>query len=386
MNLLIVRRAHIRRSLIVILSLALTLVLLSLPDRAGAKQPRSRPPKSPTTTAFSTVPSTVPDDCGADATASLQSYLDSVPDGTSTAPSVITFPSGSCYRIEGTLHLTHRSYLRVEGGSFRAFDLAPAGQSEATRNRSHWRVESSMGIAFVGTAVEGPVAEPTFSDETEAQHGFVINGASHDVTLTGVRVTNVLGDFVAVSKNSSDVEVAGGTFSGAGRQGFSVNNGSDVVFRDNQLTRVNRSAVDIEPLQDWEVHRVAITGNTFTAPIGNVIFANVGTGESVTDIAVSGNAVVGAPFSAKVSAPCGQRRSGYTITDNVSDVMAQQPLSFKRIDDLTIVGNTFPTAPEEPVKGGTTGGIWAVLTDVGATEIWGNETGASVMATNPDDC
>lgn len=377
------RRAQIHRSYTVVAALTLTLVVLSLPGDVDAtlRRPSQKPVGSSDGLAA------ISSDCSDDVTASVQTFLDSIPDGTPTAASVITFPSSACYRIEGTLHLTGRSYMRLEGGTFQAYDLGPNGVlDETSRNRSHWRVESSTGITFAGTSVEGPIAEPTFSDETEAQHGFVVNGASQAVTLTGVRVTNVLGDFVAVSKNSSDVEVVNGDFAGSGRQGFSVNQATDVVFRDNRLSRVNRSAVDIEPLQDWEVHRISIINNTFTAPIGNSIIANAGTGGSVTDITISDNVVVGAPFSAKVSAPCGGRRSGYIITNNVADELADQALSFKRIDDLTITGNTFPTEPERQVKGGTRGGVWIVLTDVGETDIWANEVGSAEMEINPNDC
>lgn len=335
-----------------------------------------------------TIPPSIPADCVVDATAQLQAFLDSVPNGTRKSPTVITFPASSCYRIEGTLLLANRSHLSLNGGTFRAFtdgDLNAPGK-HPIRNRAHWRVQASTGISFLGTAVQGPVDQPDYSDDTEAQHGFVVGESSTGVTLTNVRVTNVLGDFVAVTGGSSNVDVSGGEFSGAGRQGFSVNEGSDVLFHDNTLTRISRSAVDLEPLQDWEIHDITVSDNTFTAPIANVILANAGSGAAVSGITMSGNRVVGVPFTAKVRAPCGGRRSDYTITGNTSDTEATLPLKFGRIDGLTVTGNTFPTLPARPTKNGTTGGVWITLSDVTATEISDNNVGTAVMGTYSGDC
>ncbi len=335
-----------------------------------------------------TIPPSIRADCVGDTTAQLQAFLDSVPNGTPKSPTVITFPASSCYRIEGTLLLANRSHLSLNGGTFRAFtvgDLNAPGKNPI-RNRAHWRVMASTGISFLGTAVQGPVDQPYYSEDTEAQHGFVVGEFSTDVTLTNVRVTNVLGDFVAVTGGSSNVEVSGGEFSGAGRQGFSVNEGSDVLFHDNTLTRISRSAVDLEPLLDWEIHDITVSDNTFTAPIANVIFANAGTGSAVSDITFTGNSVVGVPFTAKVRAPCGGRRSNYTFTDNVSDTEATLPLKFGRIDGLTVTGNTLPTRPAQTSKNGTTGGVWITLNDITATQIANNNVGTAVVGSYSEDC
>ncbi|MBA2495547.1 MAG: right-handed parallel beta-helix repeat-containing protein [Acidimicrobiia bacterium] len=212
--------------------------------------------------------------------------------------------------------------------------------------------------------------------------------SSTDVALTGVRVTNVLGDFVAITGGASNVVVVDGVFSGAGRQGFSVNEGSDIVFRGNRMTRVARSAVDVEPLLDWVVRGVTVTGNTFTAPIVNSIFANLGNGGAVTNITFSDNMMIGEAFTVKAAAPCGERRTGYTFTGNVSDTEASEPLGFRRIDGLTITGNTIPVAPPRTAaKGGaTTGGVWLALTDVGESEISANEVGTADMIEEPSSC
>jgi hypothetical protein len=117
-----------------------------------------------------------------------------------------------------------------------------------------------------------------------------------------------------------------------------------------------------------------------------VIFANAGTGSAVSDITITGNSVVGVPFTAKVRAPCGGRRSNYTFTDNVSDTEATLPLKFARIDGLTVTGNTLPTRPAQTSKNGTTGGIWITLNDVTATQIANNNVGTAVMGTYSEDC
>ena len=156
------------------------------------------------------------------------------------------------------------------------------------RHRAHLRIERGRDITVRGLNVRGPNSAVIYSAALEAQHGFSMSNA-RNVLLENVTATDVWGDFVAVTDASRQVTVRGGTFSGAGRQGFSVDQGEDIVFEAFSMTRVARSAVDIEPQLAWTVRRVTVRNGHFVAPITNRIFANLGTGAAVEDVIVEGN-------------------------------------------------------------------------------------------------
>jgi len=78
-----------------------------------------------------TVPSTIASDCSADVTAKLASWIASVPDH-----ATLLFGSNACYRIDGTLTLTDRAGLTLDGNGSVFDGSAPSTDG----NRAHWRL------------------------------------------------------------------------------------------------------------------------------------------------------------------------------------------------------------------------------------------------------
>lgn len=309
----------------------------------------------------SSIAATCPDTGSTDVSQALNDWIASVPDG-----STLVFPAGACYHTDLPLYISNRQNLIVEGNDakFRAYTDAtelprPAWVKSGTwpRSRVHWNIEASTNITMRNIIVRGANTNVIYDSNLEAQNGFNVGG-SNNVLLEDVEVYDVFGDFVYAGSKSKGVTVRRGNFSGAGRQGFATADAEDLLFENFVMTRVARSAVDVEPELDWVVRRVTVRGGTFNAPITNYIFANGGQGSVVEDIRFENNRVIGRPMSALMSTPETIRvgpdyinrvppphnRRNYTIINNTSDTATNHPPSFTfvRIDNVLMQGNTQP--------------------------------------------
>ena len=272
-----------------------------------------------------------------DVTNDLNAFFASLPRG-----ATVVFPPTATYRAEGTVRLVDRIGLLLlgNGASLVATTdgsgVAPYdGKTDVwPRHRAHLRIERGQDITVRGLKVRGPNTSVAYSAALEAQHGFSVSNA-RNVLLENVTATDVWGDFVAVTDASLRVTVRGGVFSGAGRQGFSVDQGEDIAFEAFSMTRVARSAVDIEPQLAWAVRRVTVRNGHFVAPITNRIFANLGTGAVVEDVIFEGNLVSGLNWSA-VSGTSEGQRSRYRFTNNRSETATNHAPAY-RIGGVTHV-------------------------------------------------
>ena len=111
------------------------------------------------------VPAGIAGICSTDVTHRLLRWVASVPNN-----SVLSFGSGACYRIDGTLQLRDRSGLDFEGNgsTFRAF-APPTGQ------RPIWRVIDSTGIGLHGMTLDGGYARGgTFDAAVQGAAGIAL--------------------------------------------------------------------------------------------------------------------------------------------------------------------------------------------------------------------
>src|SRR5919197_6377232 len=109
----------------------------------------------------SNVPPSIAADCSVDVTAKLSTWIASMPNG-----SRLSFGSG-CYRIEGTLELTDRFGLVLDGGEFRSFN-------RPTDDRAIWRLINSSGVVFRNMLIHGSFKQtnpPDIADRLQHAHG-----------------------------------------------------------------------------------------------------------------------------------------------------------------------------------------------------------------------
>ena len=291
------------------------------------------------------IPSTIDATGVDDVTAELNEWFAAVPNGT-----LVRFPTKAVYRVEGTLEILQKEALLIEGNgaTIRATTdgsgAPPQGDDEHLwpRNRAHVRVRESKDITIRRLKVQSINTEATYERDLEAQHGFSI-GFSDNVLIEDAQVNDVFGDFVAIVKDATRVTVRRGQFTGAGRQGFSVNKGEDVLFEDFTMERVGRSGVDLEPFGDSVIRRVTVRNGEFHTPIENRILANLGNGAGIEDVLFQDNAVYGRAFQVSVNNPNGGPRLRYRFVGNTSDT----PINMKSYlivgaDHVSIVENVQP--------------------------------------------
>ena len=304
---------------------------------------------------------------------SLDDLIAAAPDGTAETPTVIdgggqTFVSEATVRITGRNHLVLRNFklTAVTDGTG-----APAWVSSSwPRNRSHLRVDGgSTGITFEQVEVVGPNAaggtsSGAYVEALEAQHAFDIDDNSTFVTVRNCRASYVYGDFVYVRAN--DVLVEGCVFNNNGRQGIGITNALRATVRNNELTQVRRSMVDLETGLSWQqVRDITITGNTFRE--GRLLgVACKGSGSNVSNIVIDGNTFLGHMGTPTISfdTPVGHKRGPITVTNNWirTGGSPSAGVDFKRIEGLTFAGNQMSAPADRNMTAiGLAGCPWALI-------------------------
>ncbi len=311
-----------------------------------------------------------------DMTAKLQRFLASVPDD-----SVVEFPAGARYQVNGTLTLKNPQHLTIEGN--RAVIVATSRGDAA---RSQWRIENGADVIFRDLVVHGAnphggVGKAAYVRKLETQHGFQLEGVQ-GFELDRVTVTDTFGDFVYVGRDShkvssTNVWIHDSTFARDGRQGIAVTSASGVIIERNSFTDTRRSTIDLEPnARSWLVSGVFVLDNVVGK--GRLLFvASHGRGP-VDDVVISGNRLEGHSLTVDTVAAENKRRSNWIVTDNVSDTTVRsRPMRFTGIDGLVVRGNRQPVAGGQPA---------AALTDVCGAQVDGNDFGGAAVRSSGRKC
>ncbi len=297
------------------------------------------------------VPAEIPADLSEDVTPQLQEFIDSVPDG-----ALIVFPEEAEYLIEGTLTLSDRHDLAIEGNGalFRSKDKVTTGGRLDIRNRAHWRVNNdSSNIVIRNVAVRGPNDAGGLSDEAwdasrEAQHAFDIDGASN-VTLEGVRASYVFGDGAYI--RSDHVVLRQSRIHNIGRQGVAVANCEDVLIEENDIRDVRRGIFNVEQYgAGWASDNVRILNNTTGR--SRLLWMPISGSGVAGSVLVAGNVMAartGIPVITNIARESG-RRGPFVAVDNHFVVGGSPQAAFRLqgIDGLLFAGNsaTFPARRE----------------------------------------
>jgi Right handed beta helix region len=300
------RRRDLARRLLVVLAVACA-ALVACSNTSGsvdsASTPSTSPPvpsgpigadagtSQPTGRVYS-VPASVASDCSGDVTPALSKWISSVPDN-----STLMLGKGACYRVDGSLAITNRRNLLLEGNG-----ATLKATTKGTRTRTHFGIDNSENIIVRNLIVKGanPSAGATraaYDEELEAQHGFNLGGVRR-VLLDGVQASDVYGDFVYISSSgqgptrgqpSEHVAVVRSRFTRSGRQGVAITSARDVTIRGNAISDVARSMFDLEPNTERNAVRdIRIEQNTTGAAV-NFWIASKGAGSQIGDVVVRRN-------------------------------------------------------------------------------------------------
>ncbi len=300
--------------------LAVWVISCLLPSMAGAHAANA---------ATYQVPGTIPDDCSVAVEQDVMDWLATVPDGNTAR-----FEAGGCYGQDGTITLSGRADLVIDGqgSEFRALTTGDS-------HRANWHFVGGGNLTVQNLAVRGSNAQGVYQPGFEWQHGFSVEGV-RGMTLSNVQARETWGDgvYLGHSANSPacgddassarNVLITGATLERIGRQGVAVVDAENVTLQDSFIGPVALANVDLETDDDCELARhITIARNQFGAHTWGVVDSvGFGADPQVGDVTVSDNTQTAAAPSCFAAirilapvVPAGQTpvyRSGYTFSGN----------------------------------------------------------------------
>jgi chitodextrinase len=300
--------------------------------------PPSPPPSPPPTSPTYTIPASIAADCSKDVTAELQSWINSVANG-----STLVFGTGACYRLEGTLLMQGRSGLTFDGkgSTLRASTVGDG-------HRSNLRFKDGGGHAVRGFTIEGGYTKAgTHDTSLQWSHGIDSVGAQ-GLVVENVTIRNVGGDCVYLglgSQRTVDAVVRNVTCQGTGRNGVSFVAANRSRVEGGSYSAIGFIAFDVEPndIVGFGVDGATVDGPTVgsyyldvamvigSAPISNITFSNI----KVT-------AAKGARF--RVLTPTTMRRTNIAFIGNTANsTRSGDAIYVERTDNVATTGNMLPT-------------------------------------------
>ena len=316
------------------------------------------------------VPEKIPGNCTVPVEKEIMSWLDSVPDGNTAQ-----FAPGRCYGQDGTIAVTGRRDLVIDGqgSEFRA--LTPGGS-----HRANWRFSGGATLSVQNVEVRGTNSQGRYEHALEWQHGYSVEGVQ-GMTLANVQARETWGDGVYLGHSSHsricgddassarNVLITEATLERVGRQGVAVVDAENVTVQDSTIGPVGLSNVDIETDDDCEIaRRVTITRNRFGANAWGVV-ASVGFGAEpqVGDLTVTDNTqsepTTGCLAPVRILSPVAPEgqprvyRGGYTFKGNRL-LGSRNAFEFRGVRNVDVSSNTAALTPT--VGCGTRAGVLLV--------------------------
>jgi hypothetical protein len=306
-----------------------------------------------------TVPKNIKSDCSVAVEDKVMAWLSTVPDG-----STVRFGNGRCYGQDGTITLTGRKGLTIDGqgSEFRALTLGGS-------HRANWRFVGGQGLTVRNLAVRGSNPQGSYDPAIEWQHGFSIEGVQ-GMTLSNVKVREVWGDGVDLWRSASspacgddassarDVLISGATLERIGRQGVAVVDAEQVTVQDSTIGPVAWANVDLETDDSCEIARhVTVARNSFGSNgWGVIVNGGFGADPQVGDLTVTDNVQTAPTIDTgiltpdpcrapvRILAPDGVYRSTYTFSRN-RFLATNNALVFRRAQNVGVSANTVTFTP-----------------------------------------
>jgi hypothetical protein len=305
--------------------------------------PSARPFPAPVTTNTVTVPGTIDATGASDVSAALQSFIGNTPDG-----SLINFPAAGIYRIDRTVEFFTRHNLILDGNGCTLEYTSITGTTEAysflhdsaTGGSDIW----IRNFVFIGSDPHPEVFTPgTSPTGGEEQHGVVVKSDRFEVS--GCTMSYLWGDGVLVYDGPSDVWIHDNHIISSGRQGVTVEYGSNVLVERNAFDASGYITFDVEPNAiGCACSNITFRNNT-AGTWGSRAFFAVGSAASapIDGVVIDSNTVTGGSLKAYMgNAISTDRITRIVFTNNKGTIVAGSVISASHIDGLTITGNDQP--------------------------------------------
>ena len=229
-------------------------------------------------------PATINSNCAADVSQAMQSWLGSLPTGTT-----VTAPAGACYLINEGIKLSGAAGLTISGGTWKDTAVPQPGAAPSALNPVIWLVGGTdialenMTITGVNPGGYTPAGAFVAGIRSDGVAGLDISGVSVDnvygdgIELAPLRAANDLSNVIVNA--TKDVTINDVNIFGAGRQGITLASVNDAQISSVRLAHIGLDVFDLEADQwDEGARNVTIDGCTSGAGNGGLFFANAGSG------------------------------------------------------------------------------------------------------------
>jgi hypothetical protein len=348
-------------------------------DRAPASQALARAPKP----VVYTVPKRIKSDCSVAVEGQIMAWLATVPNG-----STARFGAGRCYGQDGTITLTGRNGLVIDGqeSEFRA--LTRGGS-----HRANWRFVGGSNLVARNMAVRGSNPQGVYDPGVEWQHGYAVEGVQ-GMTLSSIQARETFGDGVYLWRSANSpgcgddassarsVLISGALLQRIGRQGVAVVDAEQVTLQDSTIGPVAWANVDLETDDDCEIARnVTVRRNSFGSNgWGVIVNGGFGASPQVGDVRVVNNVQTAPSIETgiltpdpcrapvRILSPNAVYRDGYTFSGNTF-LTPNNGLVFRRVSNVNVSSNSVSFGAPIPGCDSRTG---LRLTDSHTVAIIGN--------------
>ncbi len=165
------------------------------------------------------------------------------------------------YRVDTTVMIRGKSTLRLQappgvtGVGLRRYAqlLRPTGWPRNVPFYPYVSIDNSANIELVNLSVRGPLQSRSYDPVRETAHGVDIGVATAAITLSGLDIRGVHGDFIYVGgaflqPRPTNVLIDRVVGKISGRQSIALVSGQFITIRNSDFRQSARSAIDIEPL------------------------------------------------------------------------------------------------------------------------------------------
>ena len=320
-------------------------------------------------------PASIVTDCSVDVTKPLYDWLNSLPEGTSSAPTEILFASNGCYQIDGMLYLrgfndfvfngngsTFKQSTVVNGellkdpprtgSSYCGSSQFPNGSgSTPLKMDIMWFIEGGCDLVFENMNVQGINANGNGGTQKVQDAGIQLSGVQRAV-VTNDTIDSVWGDFITVTGlheapfggitlPSLDITIENNSMKASGRQGVTVVYGQRVSVTGNTLRgNIPDSAIDLEADSSGGTEAdILIDNNTMD---GYTWLLSAKTEARFYDIAFTNNTV--RSFEVRMNPLTSTNGHDVTFSDNTSEHAVAWSLAYNlslnNLATVLVSGNT----------------------------------------------
>jgi hypothetical protein len=222
--------------------LAAAAAVVALPIVASVTLAQQPPPPAPAIPHFTNFGS---GSCASDVTSNMQTFLNAAADN-----STVTLAYHACYEIDGILTIQNRTGLTINANGATFKTTVPVNN---TSKHPFFYLLSNTHLTIKNLNIVGAYDGSNGGPGREGAYGMILED-NHGVTLTGLSMLNIQGDFFTVQAPfdvpggnlNTGIVVTNSTFTNCGYHGFVAEGVNGLTVTGNTFTNMAVDAMDFE--------------------------------------------------------------------------------------------------------------------------------------------